>query len=285
MWAWLLVALGATGLLLLLYAWLIEPRWLRIRRRVIHIPGLPAALEGVTLLHISDLHIGRRRLPPEGFVERLAQIPADVVVVTGDFIAEPAALERCCAAFKKVGGGRPFIGILGNHEHTKYKWSLPGKKRWVPRERLDAAAITRSLEAAGIRMLVNQAIAIEVKGTRLYFAGLDDVYHRLQRLPEALEGVPEGEAFVLLCHSPEILTAAAERKVPLVLSGHTHGGQVRFPLVGAPFTGTHRPIPAPSGLVREGETQMHISPGLGVSVIPFRFLVRPEMTLLELRRA
>lgn len=280
----LLLTLLSLGLVFIVYAGVIEPRWLRTRRRVVHLENWPAELEGVTLLHVSDLHFGRRAQVSERLLQRVRDIPADVVVVTGDFIAEPAAIGRVCAAFRPLAAERRIVGILGNHEHSHYKWNLPGKGQWATRAGIDAARLTARLEEAGVRILVNSALAVDLGGRTLQLAGVDDLYHGLTRLDEALEQAPASQPVVLLCHSPEILKAAARRCIALVLSGHTHGGQIRVPGLGTPFTGTKRPIPKACGMVREGRTWMHISPGLGTSTVPFRFCVRPEMTVLELRR-
>lgn len=280
----LLVTLLTVGVVLAVYAGVIEPRWLRVRRRVVHLANWPAELEGITLLHISDLHFGRREQVAERLLQRMRGIPADVVVVTGDFIAEPVAIERVCAAFRPLAAERRIMGILGNHEHSHYKWNLPGKGQWATRASIDAVGVTARLEEAGVRMLVNSVTALDIGGRRLHLVGVDDLYHGLTRLDATLEQAPASQPIVLLCHSPEILKAAARRGVALVLSGHTHGGQVRVPGIGTPFTGTKQPIPKAYGMVREGPTWMHISPGLGVTAVPFRFGVRPEMTVLELRR-
>ena len=267
------------------YAFLVEPRWLLVRRRVVEVPGWPSSLDGFTILHLSDLHIGKGPSRVEGFLKRAADIPADIVVITGDFLAGGAGLERCRRALKPLTDQREVYGILGNHEHSSYPWRLPTRGRFKARSRLDTEGIVAGLEAAGMRLLINGHTAVAVRSGKVTLVGIDDLFHFADDLDRALDGVAPDEGVVLLCHSPDVLAEAARRRLPLVLSGHTHGGQVRVPGIGVATTATWETMERAAGIIRLGGTVMHVSPGLGTTFLPVRLFVRPEATVLEIRSA
>jgi predicted MPP superfamily phosphohydrolase len=273
------------GLLAMLagYAMLVEPRWLLVRRQVVSVPGWPPSLDGITILHLSDLHIGKGPSQVEGFLRRAADIPADVVVITGDFLAGAAGLERCCRALKSLTKRRDVYGIIGNHEHSRYPWRFPMMDRFKARSRLDTEGIVSALETAGVRLLVNGHASVEVPSGKVTLVGVDDMFHFADDLDTAFAGVASGEGVVLLCHSPDILAEAERRRLSLVLCGHTHGGQVRMPGIGVATTATWDPMERAAGIIRRGDTTMHVSPGLGTIFLPIRFFVRPEATVLEIR--
>lgn len=284
---WALIALAAIlGPLLPagIYAYWVEPRWLRVRRRVLHLSGWNPALDGLTILQISDLHVHPGPTPVDGFLRLARGIEADVVVITGDFIAGPRSLDHCRALLRPLAQERPVYGILGNHEHVLYGFNWPWNKTWKIKERLDTPGIARALQEAGVRLIINSTAEIPWNGGVLRLAGVDDLYNHAMDLDAALAGGAGMGSTVLLCHSPEVLDEAAARGIPLILSGHTHGGQVRFPPFGTPTTGTKKPIKPACGVIRKGGSVLHISPGLGLSFPPVRFFSRPELTLLELRR-
>jgi predicted MPP superfamily phosphohydrolase len=279
----ILIAVLGPPALVAAYAILVEPRWLRIRRRVVRVPGWPSSLDGLTILHLSDLHIGKGPSTVEGFLTRVVDIPADVVVITGDFLAGVAGLEHCRRALKPLTDQREVYGILGNHEHSSYPWRLSIRGRFKARSRLDTKGIVAGLEAAGVRMLINGHASVPSRLGKVTLVGIDDLFHDAHDLRGALDGVALDEGVVLLCHSPDVLAEATRRQLPVVLSGHTHGGQVRLPGVGVATTATREPMERAAGIIRQGETVMHVSPGLGTTFLPIRLFVRPEATVLEIR--
>ena len=282
---YVLLGIVALAALLGLYATFIEPRWLRVRRRIVHLPGLPQAFDGFTILHISDLHLRPRRTQVERFLDRAQAIASDLIVVTGDFIEGPSALPRLAPAMRRLTHGRRVLGILGNHEHSHYLARIRiGARGWERRTPLDRPRVMEALREGGLELLINERVTVSRGGGELTFVGLDDLYHQAADPSLALGGVGDLSSVVLLCHSPDILPYASRRGIPLVLSGHTHGGQVQVPFIGALYTATRLPFRRGYGLFRTGRTLMHIHPGLGLGVLPLRFLVRPEITLLELRR-
>lgn len=279
-----LLVLAAVAACLLAYASLLEPRWLRVRRRVLRLSSWPASLDGFTLLHISDCHLRKRPGLEDRFLRRAATLTADLTVITGDLLSGPSAIPRLRQALAPLAG-RTVYAVPGNHEHYEYPWGIHRRANFTAKRLMDTAAIMSALESAGVCVLRNRCVQVGGGDASFTLAGVDDMFARRDDLPAALRDAPSGNALVLLCHSPDVLADAAARGIPLVLSGHTHGGQVRIPGLGAPFTATRYPLPRACGILQRDATLMHISPGLGTTTVPFRFRVRPEVTLLELRRA
>ena len=268
---------------LAIYARLIEPNWVRVRRRTLHIANWPAALDGFTVLQISDLHIAPRPTPSRKHAKRAGALKADLYVVTGDFMLAGRGLEPACAVMKAFAEGKTVYAVPGNHEHQDYRLGLPipGKFRG---KRLEASVNISKLQEAGLTFVINRGMVIERDGARFLLAGVDDFYNHADDLEAALRDAPQGLPVILLSHSPDLFAEAAQRGVALTLSGHAHDGQVRIPPFGVPFTGTARPLKPASGIHKIGDALMHVSPGLGTSMIRIRFCARPEITLLELRR-
>ncbi|MBM4405599.1 MAG: hypothetical protein FJ039_05365 [Chloroflexi bacterium] len=268
---------------LALYARLVEPNRLRIRRRVLGLPSWPAALDGFTILHISDLHIGRRPTPSRKHLRRAAGLHADLYIVTGDFLSNGQGLEQACTAMRDFANGKTVYAVPGNHEHMNYRLGIPIPGRFRGKG-IDAAGNLRALSHAGLTFLVNRHVVLTRSGASFVLAGLDDRYNKADDLPAALQGVPSGLPVILLSHSPDLFPHVAQRSIALTLSGHAHDGQVRIPLLGVPFTGTIHPLRPASGIHKHGDSLMHVSPGLGASMLPIRFCARPEITLIELHR-
>ena len=275
--------LFAAGLMLAFYAYAIEPWWLRVRQRVLYLDGWAPALDGVRVLHISDLHIGHSTSRAVNFLERAAREDVDLVVITGDFIAGPSGIAEIKPALKKLTERHRVIGIPGNHEHRYHEYHLPRDGEWRNRIHIDFPAVVRELTEAGMTMLVNARQEIEVRGATLTLVGVDDPFSDTDDLHKTLGGLDDMSTVVMLSHSPDSHAEAAASGIPLLLAGHTHGGQVRLDPLFRPITGTRTPLERPSGIIKRGATTMHISPGLACTVVPFRFRVRPEATVLELR--
>ena len=281
-----LAVLGAVGA----YAYAVEPAWLRIRRQVLYVHRLAPALDGVRVLHLSDLHIGHSTDRIARFLRRVRRTDADVVVITGDFIAGPSGIPDIQRVLRELTSQHTVIGVLGNHEHRYHTYGLPsGKgglpsgKGWKTRHQLDHLGIVDRLRDAGMTMLVNSNHDLPMRGRSLTFVGIDEALGGSDDWEAAFDGVADPRSTVLLSHSPEVHEQASALGIPLVLSGHTHGGQVRLGPWFTPTTGTRTRLERPSGVIKKGDTLMHISPGLATTVVPFRFFARPEATVLVLR--
>ena len=253
----------------------VEPARLLVRDARVRLPGWPVALAGLRVAVLSDLHAGAPHLGARKrreIVERTNASRPDLVVLLGDYVVggeagarfvEPEVLAR------ELGGLRAPLGVfavLGNHD-----W-------WY-----DGPRVRRALEAAGLHVLENEAIALarEDRGARFWVAGLGDLWTRPSDPAAALRSVPPGEPVLLLAHNPDVFPTVPVR-VTLTLAGHTHGGQVKLPALGTPIVPSRYGRRYAAGLVVEDGKRLFVTPGLGTSILPVRFGVPPEISLLTL---
>ncbi len=276
----------AAGALCVAWGVVIERRWYRLRRYRLNI--LPA--EGpteLTVLHLSDLHFVVQDARKAAFIAGLPQ--ADITVVTGDFLAEPEAVEAAVAGVRAARGRLGSWFVLGSNDYfvpqplnyLRY-FNKNRKPRRATRGR--SADLVDQLEAGGWEHLRNVRRSITLEGLDVELVGLDDAHigwHDLRVVPRE---APDRFGFAVM-HSPDSAPETAACGYDLMLAGHTHGGQVRLPFAGALVTNCSMPRKLVSGLIRMGGATLHTSPGLGTSKFaPFRFFCRPEATLLELRQ-
>jgi predicted MPP superfamily phosphohydrolase len=263
--------LGLSGVACASYARLLEPRWFEVEEATVPLARLPSSLDGLTIVHLSDLHLGPYLGPADlahvvGVVRELAP---QLVVVTGDFVSR-GGLWQQEELLQPLAGLRPPLGtygVLGNHDH----WTAPA---WV------AAAA----QSVGVTILSNSALSLSDSANGLWLVGVDDIWVGAGDLDRALSEVPGDACKLLLVHEPDFADKAARQSIDLQLSGHSHGGQVRLPLIGAPVL----PLWArnyPMGLKRAGDAWVYTNRGLGVIDPPLRFNCRPEITLLTLRKS
>lgn len=248
---------------------LTEPYRLTIEHQQIYLRRLPQEFDGFRIVHLSDIHHSpfTSQEQIKRAVETANSLQPDIVALTGDYVSKERRYAAPCAELLGTLRARHGVyAVLGNHDH------------WT-----DAALITDLFRAEGITVLVNQGMRFEKKGAAFWLAGVDDTMVGLEDLPLALAGARENELKLLLAHNPIILRRAARAGVDLVLSGHTHGGQVRLR---SEQTATRRPRRRLlKGLAYQGTTQIYITRGLGTVVLPVRFGCPPEVSLLELRCA
>ena len=284
MLAWVLFALVGVGLLCVLYGALIEHHWFRLRRYRLAI--LPAdGPETLTLLHLSDLHFVGVDAKKTRFLTTLP--PADVTVVTGDFLGEPEAVEAVVAAVRPTRGRLASWFVLGSNDYYVPRplnyfayFRHHRMRRGAVRGR--SADLIAHLKADGWRDLTNVRCQTALDTLPIELLGLDDAHIRRQDLRVAPREAPDRFG-VAVMHSPDSAPETAALGYGLIVAGHTHGGQVRLPLVGALVTNSSMPRRLASGLMQMGGAVLHTSPGLGTSKFaPFRFLCRPEATILEL---
>lgn len=248
---------------------LTEPFRLTVEHHQIYLRRLPRELDGFRIVQLSDIHHSpfTSREQIERAVETANSLQPDIVALTGDYISKERNYAAPCAELLGTLRARHGVyAVLGNHDH------------WT-----DAALITDLFRAEGITMLVNQGMRFENKGASFWLAGVDDTMVGLEDLPLALAGSSLEEFKLLLAHNPIILRRAARAGVDLVLSGHTHGGQVSLRSEKNAAGRPRRRLL--KGLARQGETQIYVTRGLGTVVLPVRFGCPPEVSLLELRTA
>lgn len=285
----ILISLLALGLLCVAYGVVVERRWYRLVRYRLHI--LPPGSEPLRLLHLSDLHFvrGDRGGKKGRFIEGLPD--ADVTVITGDVLGEPEAVEASVGVLDAVRGRLASCFVLGSNDYYAPRplnyLAYFGPRRRRRRHAVPgrAADLVEQLRARGWEGIDNRRQRVDLAGLPVELLGLGDAHIGRQDLRVAPRR--ERGAFGLaVMHSPDTAPETAALGYDLIVAGHTHGGQVRFPVVGALITNSHLPRRLVSGLARMGGAIVHTSPGLGTSkYAPFRFLCRPEATLLELEPA
>lgn len=272
------LGLAATGALA--YATLIEPYAIERVSVEIPLPRLPEPFDGYTILQISDLHMKQMGRREKALRRILSEMPQpDLVVYTGDLVYTPRGIEPFLKLASAITGRNGAYAIFGNSEHKN------GVRPKVFAERL---------ENAGIMPLLNRHVQFEKGDASLYLIGVDDPVSNHDDLEAAFAGVPPEAFQLLLMHTPDSVGLACARGVDLVLSGHTHGGQVKAPILGALYTHSHLGRAMSHGHYegkrlkkiigfRPGRTQLYVTRGIGVSGMSLRFLCRPELTLLTLR--
>lgn len=241
-------------------------RAIQVRHNDVTLARLPQTLDGLRLLHISDLHLDMAPDMPHALIDAVHALDYDVCVLTGDFRAETyGPYEPALDGMRQVRAhlhGEVY-GILGNHDSI----------RMLP-----------ALEDMQIRMLVNETLPITRAGATLYLTGIDDPhYYRADNLEKALHGIPSHATSILLAHSPEIYRHAAFAEFDLLLCGHTHGGQICLP-GGTPLTyNANCPRVFCRGAWRYQQLQGYTSNGSGACIVDVRLNCPPEVTLHTLR--
>jgi len=237
----------------------------QIRYNDILLPRLPSAFDGLTLLHISDLHADISEGAMRRLIELLPGLAYDLCVLTGDYRGKTfgpceATIEGMARVCRHIVA--PIYGVLGNHDSI----------RMVP-----------ALEEMGIRMLLNEAETLEHGGQSLHLVGIDDAhYYRADNIEKAVSRLPGGEFSILLSHTPEIYRQAAHAGFRLLLSGHTHGGQICLP-GSIPITlDSHLPRRFGAGAWTFHEMVGYTSVGAGSCIVPVRLNCPPEITLHHL---
>ncbi len=263
---------GATGFG---YVRLLEPNWVDVEQVSLAIANLPTDLVGLRFAQISDIHLSDYTSPAHlvSAVEIVNRLAPAFVMATGDYVGDRA--DDAAGLVEPLQAlAAPLYAIYGNHD----LWTNRG-------------TVGRYLEAAGARLLVNEAV--EVVGG-LTLAGLDDLWSGTPDLEAALRNLPHGQTTLLMVHEPDFFDRVLAMNAPVAVqfSGHSHGGQVRIPALGRADAGKHSRAPVlprygqryPIGLQRVGERQVYTNRGLGVWPLPYRFNCRPEITLFTLER-
>lgn len=280
----MVVTIAVLGVGCVLYGIFVERFRYRVLRHRLDI--LPAGAEPLDVLHLSDLHFVRHDPRKSRF---LAGLPTPhVTVVTGDFLAEPEAIEAAVSGVREVRGRLASWFVLGSNDYfvpnpLNYFAYFRKKRKRRRARRGRASELVHALVADGWNDLTDSRRAVSLDGLDAELLGLDDAHIRRHDLRVAPRSA-EDRFGVAVMHSPDSAPEAAALGYGLILAGHTHGGQVRLPGVGALVTNCSMPPRLASGLIRMGSAVLHTSRGLGTSkYAPFRFWCRPEATYLELR--
>ena len=259
--------------LVFFWAFLIEPNRLVVREQVIQIDNWPKELSGLRVAMLSDIHAGGWFIDDKKLrtiAQRTNQLQPDLIVILGDYMSgdgstsdrvEPEVFGATLKDFQAPSG---VYSVLGNHD-----WWYSGAK------------VRRGLEQNGIKVLDDEVAQINVRGTSLWLVGLADLWTRPQRIEQTIAEVPDGVPVIALTHNPDIFPNLPQR-VPLLLAGHTHGAQVRFPLIGTVVHSSRFGKKYERGHVFENNHHLFVTTGIGTSILPLRFGVTPEIVLLTL---
>jgi predicted MPP superfamily phosphohydrolase len=256
------------------WGFFVEPRRLVVHEQTIQIDNWPQPLDGLRIAVLSDIHVDNWSVTEKKLrtiVERTNQLHPDLIVILGDYMSGNGWVTRrvepevFAPILKDLRAPLGVYSVLGNHD-----WWYSGIK------------VRRGLEQNGIKVLEDEAAQVDARGTSLWLVGLADLWTRPQRISEAVAKVPEGQPLIALTHNPDIFPNVPQR-VQLVLAGHTHGGQVRFPLIGPVVSSSDYGDRWVRGHVFEDNHHLFVTSGIGTSIMPVRFGLPPEIVLLTLK--
>ena len=258
-------------------SFLLEPNFPTVVLQEIKLRRWPSQLDGFTIALLSDFHYDPvfSVHPIRRSIDLVNNLRPDLVVLTGDFVTVPVSGDPVTA----VEGAEPCAELLGQLRAPFGLWAVLGNHDIFS----DPTRITSALAANGIRLLLNRAVPIEKDNARFWLCGVDDVMGGLPDLVATLKNVPSGEAAVLLAHEPDYADYVTRYPIDLQLSGHSHGGQVRLPLV--------TPLFLPDlarkyvwGLFKVGALTLYTTAGIGTVRVPVRFNCPAEITFIRLSR-
>jgi predicted MPP superfamily phosphohydrolase len=263
------------ALVLALRAFWWEPSSLGVVEQTIVVHPWHVEHDGLKIAVISDLHVGA----PHRDLERLQEVVSatntqkpDLIVLLGDYVIQgvmggtfvpPESIARGLSGLKAPLG---VVAVLGNHD-----WWLDGER------------VRRALTAQGIKVLADDNLKLIYKDQPFWLMGLDDLWTRGNRLQSTLAAIQDDEPIIALSHNPDIFPDMPQR-VTLTLAGHTHGGQVDLPLIGRPVVPSKFRQRFAYGLIEESGRKLFVTGGVGTSIIPVRFRLKPEVVILTLMR-
>jgi uncharacterized protein len=259
--------------MVLLDMYLIEPNWIKTERVVINDPNLAGILDGVKIVQISDIHLRKSGFRERELISKVNELKPDILFMTGDFFhsqegrnvdSQMRALTELIRSFKVSTG---IYGVPGNYDNVL----------------LRRPELLKDLKNAGIEILLDESRKIVFpNGKSLWLAGsfYNSYRNNVSSFTKALAKVPPGSPVILLNHYPDVFLRAVTAGVNLVLSGHTHGGQIGIPFLVhlSEYASKSEYI---SGLFHSGKTTLYLSRGIGTADFPVRFLCRPEITVFE----
>ncbi|HEV2351155.1 MAG TPA: metallophosphoesterase [Terriglobia bacterium] len=241
-----------------------------ITRMDIWLDRLAVTHNGLRIAHLTDIH--HSLFTPLEYVQRAVKMAnhlhPDLVALTGDYVTlSPSYIWPVAQMLGKLRAPLGVFAVLGNHDF-----------------KVDADEMTRALRAQRIRVLRNAHYPLRARGATLWMVGVDDLWWGADDLDAALHAIPERDAKILLCHNPMGIHRAATHGIDFMISGHTHGGQVRLPVVGSVRGNSKLGEKFVDGWNRLNGTQIYVSRGIGRSVVPLRLNCPPEIACIRLRR-
>jgi hypothetical protein len=259
---------------LLLWGFVIEPDSLVVNPVTTNLNGWPSSFAGLKIVVVSDLHVGS----PHIDVHKLQQVVStingqnpDLILLAGDFVVQGVAGGRfvepevIADKLKELRARWGVFAVLGNHD-----WWYDGDR------------VMRALNGVGIRVLENDVAHIQQDGQSLWLVGLADMWTRNPDIEGTLQKVSDDGPVILLTHNPDIFPHIPPSRVTLTVAGHTHGGQVNLPLLGRRIVPSDYGERYAIGHIEEANHHLFVTPGIGTSIIPVRFRVAPEISVLTI---
>jgi uncharacterized protein len=259
------------------YARKIEPTMLQVKKVDIHVPNMPSDLQGKKILQFSDIHLGENYSLQqlEEVVHIINKQDADFVMFTGDLIdhfGQYKEVRKIAPILVKIKARIGKFAIYGNHDHGG------GGSR----------AYKEIMKNAGFQLLVNDRCKVAISSTTsVTIIGLDDLLLGKIEIEKTLEQIEKDEFTIVLAHEPDVAEEVKNYPVHLQLSGHSHGGQIQLPFIGPIITPVYAEKYTDGLYALQGTAhvlQLYVNRGLGTTRLPFRFLCKPEITVLTLKK-
>lgn len=268
---WGLAVLAVLAVAIAAWGWF-EAGWLRKRVLEVEVAGVPAALDGLRIAHLSDLHLGvpsRGERAAKDAVTWIAERKPDLVCVTGDLVSRRRGAPLLGRLLRELG---PCHVVLGNHDFADSRDPFS--------QRIDPAVFAG---IDGVTVLGDEAVGLELRGLPVQIVGVEPRTYARRRARPAELADPDAALRILLCHFPGIVRRMPPDAFHLVLAGHLHGGQIAIPFPGGKLRLAHPRVRESEGAFWHGATVLHVSPGVGTTFVPFRLFARPEVTELVVR--
>jgi uncharacterized protein len=252
-----------------IYSFLIDRLWIDVTYVHLSLERLPEVFSGTRIVHFSDLHFGYFYELGNllTLVQKINRLKPDLICFTGDLVEDDVGqLNDCIPVLQKLQANFGKTAILGNHDYRVGK----------------SERVIKTLKESGFTFLKNESTFFEKTGNKLHVVGLDDLLIGTPNLEAALVGIPSEDFTVLLVHEPDFADTSVKYPIDLQLSGHSHGGQIRLPLIGPLYKpdGARKYI---SGLNKiDSKMFLYTSRGIGTTFFPVRFDCRPEITVVTL---
>lgn len=281
----ILISIISFLILIVLWTIFVEPNWFKIRKIKVSLPK--KVKKPITILHLSDSHFAKDAGIKKHFFQRLSMLNPDLIFVTGDTLENDEGIET---AVRLLSGLRARYGtflILGNHDYYDYRLKdvllyHAGVSK-ISNYRNNTAKFISELKKIGVTVLVNQSVRLEVHGNSVFIGGTDDPLTQHVDFERIFHDMKPNSLNLLLAHGLDCLLKLSHHGLDFVFAGHTHGGQLRFPLLGPIFCDSKLPRKFIDGLHEYKGMKTFVSRGLGASRLTFpRLLCRPEAVWFEL---
>ena len=256
------------------WAFWLEPASLHNANYEISLPSWPPACDGIRVAVLADLHVGS---PFNGIdkLERIVELTQaakpDLILLVGDYVIHKVVggkftpPEAIAGSLQRLSAPMGVFAVLGNHD------------RWF-----DSTRIENTLAAAGIPVLEDEAVTTRLGDCKFWLVGLSDFWSGRREYAAVLGKLPPGAPALAFTHNPDLFPVIP-RGVSLIIAGHTHGGQVYIPMIGRLIVPSHYGQRYAIGHIVEADRHLFVSPGLGTSILPVRFLVPPEVSMVTIR--